>query len=219
MCVLVCIVCIIFIHFFFFSSTFCMVHCALDPAVDYAPVKKCPLPLQTHTQDQSSMSFCYLLIIIFATFCVIHCALDLAVAHAPVKTVHYHYKHTHRTSPICHLIFIYIFFAPAATDSDDSGGRQAKELGAGGDGDQAAGRGPACLVPVHRPGPGGGASLHPGGRGGGRPQLPGPPVRPRLPHTGVLHLPVLLSHEQGGLSGGTVLLLLLVGVGRGAGGW
>lgn len=114
--------------------------------------------------------------------------------------------------------FIY-FFAPAATDSDDSGGRQAEELGAGGDGDQAAGRGPARLVPVHRPGPGGGASLHPGGRGGGRPQLPGPPVRPRLPHTGVLHLPVLLSHEQGGLSGGTVLLLLLVGVGRGAGGW
>ena len=197
---------------------------------------------------------------------MVHCALDPAVDYAPVKNVHYHYKHTHRTSPACHFVICYYyfcnflchplclrfgcgsrtskncplslqththdqsnmsfnflnFFAPAATDSDDSGGRQAEELGAGGDGDQAAGRGPARLVPVHRPGPGGGASLHPGGRGGGRPQLPGPPVRPRLPHTGVLHLPVLLSHEQGGLSGVhtmCVLLLLLVGVGRGAGGW
>ena len=116
------------------------------------------------------------------------------------------------------LVFVCVFFALAATDSDDSGGRQAEELGAGGDGDQAAGRGPARLVPVHRPGPGGGASLHLGGRGGGRPQLPGPPVGPRLPHAGVLHLPVLLSHEQGGLLGGAVLLVLVVGMGRGRGG-
>ena len=149
------------------------------------------------------MSFCYFFIffiIIFATFCIIHCGLDLAVNHTAVKNVHYHYKRTHRTSPTCHfkINLKKIFFAPAATDSDDSGGRQAEELGAGGDGDQAAGRGPACLLPVHRLGPGGGASIHLGGRGGGRPQLPGPPVRPRLPHAGVLHLPVLLSHEQGG---------------------